>query len=470
MKTLYLTLHFCGSILFGFSQTIELQDFGPDFSAPVEITNAGDSRLFIVEQAGIIKILNSDGTVNPTPFLNITAKVGSGGERGLLGLAFAPDYATTGRFYVNYTDNTSNSTPNTIIARYTVSTNPDIANDNETVILTINQPFSNHNGGKLAFGPDGFLYIGTGDGGGSGDQGDRAQNTSHLLGKLLRINVSGSTYSIPSSNPFSGSANGQNDPRPEIYAIGLRNPWKFSFDKTNGDLWVADVGQNAFEEINKVSRSGTPGDNYGWRCYEGNNHTFNLSGNCPSGFNETITPIAEYPHVGNQCSGSITGGYVYRGTKYPSFIGKYFYADYCTREIGILTYTGSSWSMATQTSNIVDSWISFGEDSNGEIYIANPSKVYKIIDPNLSTEENNLFNFKLYPNPSNSDVALHLPSKFDIVESISIFNIHSQKIKSFSKPNKQIINISTINYKSGLYFIEIHLSNSSKITKKLIVN
>ena len=470
MKTLHLLIIFFCFAFFGFSQTLELQSFGPSFSNPVEIANANDSRLFIVEKGGIIKILNANGTVNPTPFLNISTLVGSGGERGLLGLAFAPDYTTSGRFYVNYTDNTSTTEPNTIIARYTVSENPDIANSTETRLLTISQPFSNHNGGKLAFGTDDFLYIATGDGGSGGDPGDRAQNTSSLLGKLLRIDVSGSNYSIPSSNPFSSSANGSNDPRPEIYAIGLRNPWKFSFDKTNGDLWIADVGQNAFEEINKVTSSGTPGDNYGWRCYEGNNNVYNDSGNCPSNFNETIAPVAEYAHVGSGCSGSITGGYVYRGTMFPSFIGKYFFADYCNQQIGILTDEGSSWSLASQTPNITKGWTSFGEDNNGELYIAGGSNVYKITDPNLSVGEADSFDFKLYPNPSNDNVSINLSSKFKTVESISIFNIHGQKIKDFSKPKRQIQNISTKNYNSGLYFIEICLNNSSKITKKLIVN
>lgn len=470
MKTLHLLIIFYCFAFFGFTQTVELQSFGPSFSNPVEIANAGDNRLFIVEQAGIIKILNANGSVNSTPFLDISSLVGSGGERGLLGLTFAPDYATSGRFYVNYTDNTSTTEPNTIIARYTVSTNPDIANTTETILLTIKQPFDNHNGGKLAFAPDGFLYIATGDGGSGGDPDDRAQNTSSLLGKLLRIDVSGSNYSIPGTNPFSSSANGPNDPRPEIFAIGLRNPWKFSFDTANGDLWIADVGQNAFEEINKVTGSGTPGDNYGWRCYEGNNHVFNTSGNCPSAFNETIAPVAEYAHVGNGCSGSVTGGYVYRGSMFPSFIGKYFFADFCNQQIGILTDEGSGWSMAMQMPNIARRWTSFGEDNSGELYIVGGSNVYKIVDPNLSVDKNDSFNFKLYPNPSNDNVSIDLSSKFNTVEYISIRNIHGQKIKAFSNPNKQTINISTKNYNSGLYFIEICLNNASKITKKLIVN
>ena len=470
MKTLHLTVVFSFFVLTGFSQTLELQSFGPSFSSPVEIANAGDNRLFIVEKAGIIKILNSDGTVNPTPFLNISTLVGSGGERGLLGLAFAPDYLTSGRFYVNYTDKTNPAGFNTIVARYTVSGNPDIANTAETRLLTISQPFDNINGGKLAFGSDNLLYIATGDGGSGGDPGDRSQNTSSLLGKLLRIDVSGSIYSIPNTNPFSSSANGPNDPRPEIYAIGLRNPWKFSFDSLNGNLWIADVGQNAYEEINQVTGSGIPGDNYGWRCYEGNNHTYDTSGDCPASFNDTVAPVAEYAHVGSGCSGSITGGFVYRGSMFPSFIGKYFFADYCTQQIGILTYTGSSWSMATQTPNITRGWTSFGEDNTGELYVVGGSNIYKIIDPNLSIDKSSSFNFKLYPNPAKNNISINLSSKFNLIEYISIYNVHGQKIKVFPKPNEQVQNISTKNYNSGLYFIEICLNDTSKIVKKLIIN
>ncbi|MEW4924187.1 PQQ-dependent sugar dehydrogenase [Algibacter sp. 2305UL17-15] len=472
MKTLqiFITPFLCS--LFGFTQTINLTSFATGFSTPVEITHTGDSRLFVAERAGVIKILNSDGTVNATPFLDISSIVGSGGERGLLGLAFAPDYDTTGRFYVNYTDNSSTDTPNTIIARYTVSGNPDIANTSGTILLSYTQPYSNHNGGKIAFGPnDGFLYIGSGDGGSGGDPQNRAQNTTSLFGKLLRIDVSGATYAIPSTNPFSGSANGVNDPRPEIYAIGLRNPWKFSFDKTEGDLWIADVGQNAFEEINKVTDSGNPGDNYGWRCYEGSS-TFNTSANCPSGgFGATIAPVAEYAHVGTGCSGSVTGGYVYRGTQYANLLGKYFFADYCKQTIGILTDDGSNnWSLAFQTPNITNNWTTFGEDSSGELYIAGGSTVYKIADANLSVDDRTTSNFKIYPNPAKVSVSIDLSNNFDDVKSISILNIQGQKIKTNTFISKQIINFKTENYKSGIYFIEIQRSNQSKIVKKLIVN
>lgn len=453
------------------SQSVNLSSFASSFNTPVEIVNAGDNRLFVLEQAGVIKILNSDGSVNQTPFLDISSIVGSGGERGLLGLAFPPDYTTSGRFFVNYTDNSSTQTPNTVIARYTVSSNPNIANNNGTIILTYRQPFGNHNAGKLAFGPDGLLYISSGDGGSGGDPGDRAQNTTTLLGKILRIDVSGSAYTIPNTNPFSSSANGPSDPRPEVYAIGLRNPWKFSFDKINGDLWIADVGQNNFEEINKVNHIGNPGDNYGWRCFEGNT-AFSNSGSCPltGGFASTIPPVATYPHEGNGCSGSITGGYVYRGNKYPGFTGKYFFAEFCKQTIGILTESNTnSWTLQFQTPNITSNWTTLGEDNNGELYIAGGSVIYKIEDSNLSIKDNNSSNFNLYPNPAANTVRLDLSKIKTRAKNIAIFDILGKRINTIESNLNQVITLPLNTYDSGLYFIQVNLENGSNFIKKLII-
>ncbi len=227
-----------------YSQNVTLESFGPSFDDPVEIKHAGDDRLFIVEQPGEIKILNSNGTVNSTPFLDIRNEVSSNAnERGLLGLAFHPNYPSSPYFFVNYTNNSGD----TVIAKYSVSSNPDIANTNETILLTIDQPYSNHNGGCINFGPDGYLYIGMGDGGSGGDPNNYSQNLNSLLGKMLRIDVdNGSPYTIPNDNPYGD----------EIWASGLRNPWKFSFD-TNGDLWIADVGQYTWEEIIKLAGTNT---------------------------------------------------------------------------------------------------------------------------------------------------------------------------------------------------------------------
>ncbi|UKM64561.1 PQQ-dependent sugar dehydrogenase [Flavobacteriaceae bacterium GSB9] len=468
MKNTLVSLVFYTLSFLGLAQTVQLETFASGFTNPVEIAHANDNRLFVVEKSGIIKILKPDGSVNSTPFLNISNLVGSGGERGLLGLAFAPDFATSGRFYVNYTDNSSTNEPNTIIARYTVSANPDVANTDQDILLTYKQPYGNHNGGKLAFGSDGFLYIGVGDGGSGGDPQNRAQNTTSLFGKILRIDVSGNAYSIPESNPFLNSENGPDDPRPEIFAIGLRNPWKFSFDRSSSDLWIADVGQNAYEEINKVNGSGNPGDNYGWRCYEGN-HEFNTSSNCPpNGLSATVTPIAEYPHVGSGCSGSITGGYVYRGDSYPNFSGKYFFADYCKRDIGILTNNGETWSLAFQRPNTTQGWTTFGEDANGELYIAGGTSVYKITDANLNVSDTAKLECSIYPNPSTSHVTINLSRVYKDAVSISLYNIQGQKLTHTSAKSK-IINLPVKKYSKGLYFIEIRLSNSFKTIKKISI-
>lgn len=464
MKTFYsLLLIFITTA--SFCQTVELIQIANNFNDPVEMAHAGDDRLFIVEKSGVIKILNSDGSVNAAPFLDISSNVGSGGERGLLGLAFAPDYSTSGRFYVNYTDNTSTNQPNTIIARYTVSSNPDIANPTGTTLLIIPQPFSNHNGGKLAFGSDDFLYIATGDGGSGGDPGNRSQNTNTLLGKVLRIDVSGATYSIPSDNPFASTGG-----LPEIYAIGLRNPWKLSFDRDNGDLWIADVGQSSYEEINKSIGSGTPGDNYGWRCYEGL-HNFNNESSCPP-MSSTKTPVSEY-NYGNGPNGfrcSITGGYLYRGSMYPEFTGKYFYADYCSGEIGILTENGGNWTQAWQVPNINWSWVSFGEDNNGELYVVGGNAIHRITDLNLNVTENELSTFKLFPNPSNGQININFGSNFSSIKSLSIKNSLGQEINTNYNITNQNLTIPTSTYSNGLYFVEVTDNKGAKSIKKLLIN
>jgi glucose/arabinose dehydrogenase len=347
-------------------------------------TPPGDnSRLFIVEQRGsggvstqaYIRILNlSTNTLNATPFLTVTG-LSTGSEQGLLGLAFDPNYASNGRFYINYT----NTAGTTIIARYTVSANPDIANPAGTNILTQSQPFSNHNGGWMAFGPDGYLYIAMGDGGSGGDPNNAGQNVAVLLGKLLRIDVSGGAgYSIPPTNPFFGSTSA----RQEIWAYGLRNPWRNAFDRVTGDLYIADVGQDVWEEINFQPAATTSAINYGWRCYEGN-AAYNTSGCQPAATMKF--PFHTYSHS-TGCS--ITGGYVYRGCAMPTLRGTYFFADYCTNQIWSLRYDGTTVSeftnrtselaVAGQTINAV---VSFAEDANGEMYILDQGggELYKIV-------------------------------------------------------------------------------------------
>jgi glucose/arabinose dehydrogenase len=313
---------------------IKVEPIVTGLANPVAITHSGDGsgRLFIVLQTG--QILVYDGSqVLPVPFLDISTLVSTGGERGLLSVAFHPNYATNGLFYVNYTDTQGD----TVIAQYTVSDDPNIADpDSAAILLTIAQPFSNHNGGQLQFGPDGYLYIGVGDGGSAGDPDDNAQNLGTLLGKMLRIDVdSGVPYTIPPDNPFVGDP----EARDEIWAFGLRNPWRFSFDRLTGDLFIGDVGQDSWEEVNFQTATSSGGENYGWRLMEGN-QCFNPPTDCNDG---TLTlPILEYNH---SLGCSITGGYRYRGTQIPQLEGTYVVGDFCSGRIWGANDAGSGgWS------------------------------------------------------------------------------------------------------------------------------
>ena len=441
----------CTLLLFNniHSQNVTLESFGPSFDDPVEIKHAGDDRLFIVEQPGEIKILNSNGTVNSTPFLDIRDEVSTNAnERGLLGLAFHPNYPSTPYFFVNYTNNSGD----TVIAKYSVSSNPDIANTNETILLTIDQPYTNHNGGCINFGPDGYLYIGMGDGGSGGDPQNYSQNLNSLLGKMLRIDVdNGSPYAVPNDNPYGD----------EIWASGLRNPWKFSFD-TNGDLWIADVGQYTWEEINLVTND--PGGlNYGWRCYEGD-HTFNTSSNCPDASTLTF-PVGEYSHNNSgyyKCS--ITGGYVYRGSQISGMNGVYFFADYCSQEIGMLSYNSSSdsWDMYLDSPNATGAWVTFGEDIDGELYVASIyGGIYKITDAalGLNSVDQNKLNF--YPNPTEGIILFNNYSEpFDVI----IYDINGRIVIEHNNYSSQELNISKLN--AGIYFMQINNSYTQKLIKK----
>ncbi len=336
------------------------------------------SRQFIVEQGGAVRVLKND-VLLPTPFINVSGSVSCCGERGLLGMAFAPDYETSGRFYLSFT----NGSGNTEIRRYTVSGNPDVANPGGTLVLSVNQPYSNHNGGHIAFGRDGYLYFGLGDGGSGGDPEDYAENLNSLLGKMLRIDVNAPTYTVPPSNPFVGRAG-----LDEIWSYGLRNPWRWSFDRATGDLYIADVGQNAWEEVNVRPGSSAGGENYGWDLYEGNAC---YEGPCTGQAGLTF-PVLAYGR-GQGCS--VTGGYVYRGCRMPDLRGTYFYSDYCTPFIR--TFRGVSGGLAQnqqdRTTDLapgggltIGGVSSFGEDARGELYIvdygsgvAGQGEVYRIV-------------------------------------------------------------------------------------------
>jgi len=353
------------SPLFLFAQPkIQLTNFASGFDLPLDITHCGDSRLFVVERDGVIWVLDSLGNRLDT-FLNIDPRVNSSqNEQGLLGLAFDPNYSQNGYFYVNYTKNGAGDTR---VARFSVKpNNPNEANPNsELTIIEQSQPYWNHNGGCLRFGPDGFLYIGLGDGGSGGDPQNYGQNKLTFLGKMLRIDVKNSNasqpYVVPPNNPFVGNA----QYKPEIWSLGWRNPWRFSFDRLTGDMWIGDVGQNLWEEVD-FEPANTPGLNYGWRCYEGL-HTYNTTGCQPA--SAYVSPFFEYSHSGgNGCS--VTGGFIYRGSKYPDLFGCYLFADYCS---GRWWYTrrnsDGTFSTALLANLVGYEYSSFGENKDGELFV-----------------------------------------------------------------------------------------------------
>ena len=351
-----------------FPPAIALRPAAAGFVQPVSIAHAGDGsdRLFIVEQSGRIRILRN-GIIDPVPFLNISNLVNpAGGEQGLLGLAFPPGYAALGEFYVNYTDRVA--VGNTIVARFGLTADADVADPlSRQELLNIVQPFTNHNGGQLAFGPDGFLYIGTGDGGSAGDPFGNAQNLGTLLGKLLRIDVLSGVvpYAIPAGNPFGD----------EIWSYGLRNPWRFSFDRLNGDFYLADVGQGTVEEVDFQPAGGGAGVNYGWNRMEGSR----CFPSAPCSSAGLTLPVAEYLHGSGDCS--VTGGYVYRGPA-AALQGIYFYGDFCSGRIWGLrkTATGFESALLTDTGLAIST---FGEDEAGELYVADylTGTIFRITSP-----------------------------------------------------------------------------------------
>lgn len=347
--------------------TVEVVASG--LEAPVHLTApAGDPRLFIVEQAGRIRIVQ-DGRLLPTPFLDITGRVGSGGERGLLSMAFHPRYTDNGSFYVNYTDRRGD----TRVERYRVSRDPNVADSaSAKLILGITQPYANHNGGHVVFGPDGMLYIPLGDGGSGGDPQGHGQNRATLLGKLLRLDVDrGDPYAIPRDNPFvrdSGAG-----ARAEIWALGLRNPWRIAVDRQTGLLYTADVGQNRWEEIN-VQPANQGGLNYGWNRMEGA-HCYGLPLCAKAGL---VMPAVEYSHD-EGCS--VIGGAVYRGSRLPFVSGHYFYSDWCSGWLKSFAFqNGGVTAAATWEVGTLGSVVSFGEDGSGELYIVSGNgSVYRLI-------------------------------------------------------------------------------------------
>jgi len=440
---------------------ISLETFAEGLNVPTTINHAGDSRLFVVEQTGTIQIIDEQGNINDSPFLDIEDRISYGGERGLLGLAFHPDYETNGYFYVNYTGPDGN----THISEFSVSeTDPDVANpDSERVLLTIEQPYSNHNGGEIRFGPEGYLFISTGDGGSAGDPENRAQDMTSLLGKILRIDVNGDPYATPPHNPFVDDP----DARDEIWASGMRNPWRFSFDRETGDLWIADVGQNEYEEVNFEPAESGGGLDYGWRCYEGN-HEYNTNG-CQNQGSYTF-PVHEYSHT--ETGGcSVTGGFVYRGEEYPSMQGHYFFADYCNDKIWTLYDDNGNWELTNQGQFSGNNFATFGEDANGEIYVAGLSTgtIYHIVDTTntgfVSIDKTDKIN--TYPNPFDDYLTVEFEKEQENTEihlgSLSGKEVFSERIYG------KIHRIFTRDLSKGVYLLKITTHQNTffkKVVKK----
>jgi glucose/arabinose dehydrogenase len=349
---------------------VALEAVTTELEQPTSVTHAGDGsdRLFVTQKTGLIQVIEA-GAVRETPFLDLSNRVSTSSEQGLLGLAFSPDYANDGRLFVNYTDLEGS----TVVAEFTVSDDPNLADPaSERVLLTVAQPYANHNGGGLAFGPDGYLYIGLGDGGAGGDPEGNGQDPSTLLGSLLRIDVgsggeAGQPYTVPDTNPFVGRP----DAAPEVWAYGLRNPWGFSFDRETGDLWIADVGQNAFEEINRQPAGSPGGENYGWNRMEGF-HCFDPASprEPPERCDQTglTLPVLAYSHASGD-GRSVTGGYVYRGAALPELHGSYVFGDFVSGNIWRAVPEGESY---THTLLLEAGFpvVAFGEDEAGELYVA----------------------------------------------------------------------------------------------------
>lgn len=453
---------------------LRLAHFADGFDAPMDIANCGDSRLFVAERLGKIWILDSAGNKLPEPFLDITDKVftvypNEYDERGLLGMAFHPSYPDSPYIYVNYIGHDSNSH----VSRFTVNpNNPNKAmSHSQYMLLTVQQPkdpeFVNHKAGCLKFGPDGYLYGTFGDGGSAGDPLNNAQNPRTLLGKMFRIDVNkpngenNKRYSVPSDNPFVNTPQFKD----EIWATGLRNPWRFSFDKESGALWLPDVGQDKWEEINLVAANSKGGQNFGWSCYEGN-HNYKINGCDYNGLPYTF-PIVEYAHSNVNCA-SITGGYVYRGTQFKKMQGKYFYCDYCTGKFSTVIRNNQTWLNLFLLQSTEAAFATFGEATDGELYVADNTNgiiyhlvdsadIQKIVTPAKGADE---LHVKLYPNPNHGSFSVDFLATGNETYHIYIENISGRVLATEQRTAVKGNNRWVFNNKldKGIYIL--HIQNS----------
>ncbi len=453
------------------SQTpkIKLEDYGSaTFANPVDIANCGDSRLFIVERKGVIEAIDSTGA-SLGNFLDITSKVKSTqNEQGLLGLAFHPNYLQNGFFYVYYTDKTA--VGNTVVSRFSVNPNDPAKADpaSELKILGETQPFWNHNGGCLKFGPDGYLYIGLGDGGSGNDPQGNGQKKNTFLAKILRIDVDGgSPYAVPADNPFVADSLY----RPEIFVTGVRNPWRFSFDRLTGDLWIGDVGQNAREEIDLLP-AGEKGWNFGWRCREGFNA--GVTSGCPAAatFKE---PIFDYPNPSKGCS--VTGGFVYRGSKWPVLFGKYLFAYYCSGRFWATEKdsTAANGFKTTEIANLTDfAYAAFGEDKDGELFVVghDNNKLYRLTETTVSTKnaEKLLVDLAVLPNPFGSVFNVKMKMRAPQTVRISVSDASNRLILSkLCKKTPQLEEAVDLgSAPAGQYLLTVEMENGERSTRLLL--
>lgn len=457
---------------------LRLEEFSEGYIEPLGIENAGDSRLFIVERQGKIWICDSNGEKSAKPFLDIRDRVYDADlEQGLLGLAFDPDYAVNGYFFVTYTD--QNGAVN--LSRFKVSNaNPDKAKKNKEVIfLTVEKPFANHNGGCIEFGESGYLFMTIGDGGGAGDQFNNAQDPTTLLGKMLRIDVRlpdsamGTNYSIPPTNPFINTEGY----RPEIWATGLRNPWRFSFDALNGDLFIGDVGQNAWEEINFQDALSPGGENYGWSCWEG---THFFKSDCDENSTPFTFPVAEYPHEDvADCSGTVICGHVYRGTQFPNMYGKLIYADFCSGDFRTVYKNHNVWQNRFLVAEEPFEYTAFGEDVNGELYVTDigGGEILHVVDSAELEKlhgENSFIpgavidELVLYPNPNSGQFTVEFNATQREKYTVNITNQLGQIVLSETKSADIGVNqlqFSSDKFLKGIYILQIGTSEGTMYKK-----
>ena len=451
MRTCYFLLLLSTIGTLARAQNFSIELFSSGFNQPLDIQNAGDDRLFIVEKNGLIKIVNGDGTVPPSPFVDISTKIDPSGEGGLLGLAFHPDYSNNGYFYVNYVDLNRDLQ----ISRFSVSPGDGNIADPNSELPILNYEHDNvfHYGGTIGFGPDGYFYISTGDDLSS----DNAQNTTNLKGKILRLDVDnpsgGNNYGIPPDNPFAGSTTESE----EIWAYGLRNPWKFSFDVPENTIWIADVGESTVEEINRVSIIES-GYNFGWPCYEGSMPHSTLD--CPP-VNELEFPLAEYTH---DIGFAIIGGYVYRGTSFPDFYGSYLFADIGSDILGWVDESEAIHFTQPYGRN----WSSLGVDFSGEIYLAafTVGEIYKL-DLQLSIPQYQEHEVFLFPKQTKMEFSIKL--KEHVISSVTILDLHGRKLWSTSGNSSSDLSIKLPLMDRGVYFVKIEDISGNVSLRKIVL-